>query len=127
MSHRSQPARRFGTLRRRTTGRLGRGQSLVEFALILPVVMLIILGAVDFGRVFLGWVELHSMVRVGAGYAAENPKAWSTVNPNTAAQNEYERRMTVEAEGINCTLPGVAARSDIPARARMAPTRSATR
>jgi hypothetical protein len=78
---------------------------MVELALILPVVMLIILGAVDFGRVFLGWVELHSMVRVGAGYAAENPKAWSTVNPNAAVQDEYVRRMTAEAGGINCTLP----------------------
>ena len=32
------------------------GQSLVEFALTVPIILLIMLFAIDFGRVFLGWV-----------------------------------------------------------------------
>ena len=32
------------------------GQSLVEFALVLPMILLLMLIAIDFGRVFLGWV-----------------------------------------------------------------------
>ena len=92
--------------RRRGRGRRGhRGQSVVEFALVLPVTMLVILAGLDFGRVFLGWVELHQVARHGADFAAENPDAWNSVNPNTAAQAEYARQLRAEAAGIDCTMP----------------------
>src|SRR3954468_11053539 len=88
------------------TGRsASRGQSMVELALIMPVVMLVILGGIDFGRVFLGWVDLHAMARHAADYAAANPDAWSTVNPDTGAQAEYLRQIRQEADGINCVVP----------------------
>ncbi len=54
----------------RQRARRGRGQSLVEFALVLPVVILVVLMALDFGRVFMGWVGVNSMARVGAHYAS---------------------------------------------------------
>jgi len=95
-------------VRRARTKRARRsrsGQSLVEFSLILPVTLLVILAGLDFGRVFLGWVELHAMARHGADFAAENPEAWNTTNPDTAAKAEYLRQMQAEASGINCTLP----------------------
>ena len=82
-----------------------RGQSMVELALILPVVMLVILGGIDFGRVFLGWVDLHAMARHAADYAAANPDAWSTVDPDPGAQAEYLRQIQAEAEDINCVVP----------------------
>lgn len=50
-----------------------RGQSLVEFALILPVFLLIVMVAVDFGRAFYSWVTITNAARVGANYAAANP------------------------------------------------------
>src|SRR5439155_619266 len=62
---------RRGLLRRRRT----RGQSLVEFALVLPVMLLIIMVGVDFGRAFLGWVNLQNSSRLGANYAAIHPNA----------------------------------------------------
>ena len=82
-----------------------RGQSLVEFSLVLPVMLLLVLFGVDFGRVFLGWVQLNNVVRVAADFAAENPTAWNTVNPNTAVQTEYQTLVQNEASHINCTLP----------------------
>ena len=82
-----------------------RGQSMVELALVMPVVLMVILGGIDFGRVFLGWVDLHSMARHAADYAAQNPDAWSTFDPNPAAQAEYLRQMQEEAQGINCVIP----------------------
>lgn len=88
---------------RRRTRRTG--QSLVEFALLLPVVLLVVLIGLDFGRVFLGWIELHSMARVAANLAAEYPEAWSTYGGDAAAQAEYTREMQAQAAGINCTLP----------------------
>src|SRR4051794_32978200 len=89
-----------------TSGRTrSRGQSMVELALVMPVVLLVILGGIDFGRVFLGWIDLHQMAHHAADYAAENPDAWSTVNPDAGAQAEYLRQIQAEAEGINCVVP----------------------
>ena len=105
---------RFGRPRsaEETTGRArSRGQSMVEFALVLPVVLLVILGGIDFGRVFLGWVDLHAMARHAADYAAANPDAWSTVDPDAGAQAEYLRQIQAEAQDINCVVPSVPAPS----------------
>ena len=46
------------------------GSSLAELALVLPIVLLLVLVTVDFGRAFFGWVTLNNMARVGANYAA---------------------------------------------------------
>jgi hypothetical protein len=77
----------------------------VEFALVLPVMLLLVLFGIDFGRIFLGWVELNNVVREAADFAAENPTAWNTVNPNAAVQTQYQNLVTNEAARINCTMP----------------------
>ena len=51
-----------------------RGQSMVEFALVLPLILLLMLIAIDFGRVFLGWVALNNSARVAANFAAIEPE-----------------------------------------------------
>ncbi len=80
-----------------------RGQGLVEFAISFPVVMLMILFGVDFGRVFVGWVTLTNAVREAANFAAINPGAWDAPgSPNARA--EYARLITAEADS-NCALP----------------------
>lgn len=83
------------------------GQSLVEFAITLPVTLLIVLFGLDFGRVFLGWVTLNNAVREAANFAAVNPNAWGP-SPNAAAQAEYARLITSETAAINCAVPGTA-------------------
>src|SRR3954454_11321063 len=87
---------------RPATGRAGRrfgldprGQSLVEFAISAPVVLLMVLFGIDFGRVFLGWVALTNAVREAANFAALNPTAWNSPG-NPAAQAEYVRLITAE-------------------------------
>jgi hypothetical protein len=81
-----------------------RGQSLVEFAITAPIVLLMVLFGIDFGRVYLGWVTLNNAVREAANFAAINPNGWSP--PNAGVVNEYERLITTESAQINCTLPG---------------------
>ena len=77
------------------------GQSLVEFALVLPLMLLLLLIGIDFGRVFLGWVNLNNAVRVAANYAAMNPNvAWGT-------GSKYQHLVTTDAAGINCALPAL--------------------
>lgn len=79
------------------------GQSLAEFALTVPMVLLMVLFGLDFGRVFLGWVALHQAAREAANYAAMNPTAW-TLPYNLIVQAEYEKIIETEASNINCTL-----------------------
>jgi Flp pilus assembly protein TadG len=52
-----------------------RGQSLAELAVILPVLLLLVLGAVDFGRVYFAYVSVTNGARNGAQYAALSPEA----------------------------------------------------
>ncbi len=92
---------------RRSSRRRQRAQSLVEFAITLPVLMLLLLVASDFGRVFLGWVNLNNAARVAANYAAQNPTAWGTPG-DAAALAEYQREISAETGGINCTMPSPA-------------------
>jgi Flp pilus assembly protein TadG len=51
------------------------GQSLVEFALALPVLLLILLGLADFGRAFYYTTAIANAARAGAEYAARNAGA----------------------------------------------------
>lgn len=50
-----------------------RGQAAVEFAIIFPLLVLLLLIAVDFGRLFFTFVQLQNSAREGAAYAAANP------------------------------------------------------
>ena len=77
---------------------------MVEFALSAPVVLMMVLFGIDFGRVFLGWVSLTNAARSAANFAAINPTAWGSL-PNPAAQAEFVNRINAETIGINCTLP----------------------
>lgn len=47
------------------------GQSLVEFALLLPVLTWVLLGVVDFGRLYYDYVTVTNASRVGAMYAMD--------------------------------------------------------
>lgn len=77
------------------------GQALVETALLLPLLLILLLGAVDFGRIFFGWVAVTNASRVAANYAATHPDAWAL--GNTSQQQEY--RDLVRNAGVdNCGL-----------------------
>lgn len=48
------------------------GQAMVEFALILPVFLLILCGIIDFGWLFYNQLSLNNACREGARYAVVN-------------------------------------------------------
>ena len=60
-------------LRRDRTRDHSRGQSMVEFALLIPALLLFMLIALDFGRVYLGYVNLQNLARIAANYRGERP------------------------------------------------------
>ena len=92
--------------------RARNGQSLAEFALILPVFLLLTLIAIDFGRVYLGWVNLQNMARVAANFAANHPTAWVTNDPTAKA--DYQHQILADAKANNCTLPLVSGTQTAP-------------
>jgi Flp pilus assembly protein TadG len=93
------------TISRAPIRKTRRGQSLVEFALILPVLLLIMFGVVDLGRAFYISVVLSNVAREGARYAALNPTATAT-DIRQAALAEAGGAGVGLAEGnIDLTLP----------------------
>lgn len=62
-----------------------RAQALVEFALILPIALFLILGFVDLGRAIFNYATISNMVREGARYA---------ISDSTAATGPYQNTIT---------------------------------
>jgi Flp pilus assembly protein TadG len=52
--------------------RAERGQSLVELALVLPLLILLLTGMVDLGRAFYGFISITNGAREGARYAVRH-------------------------------------------------------
>ncbi len=50
-----------------------RGQNAVEFALLLPVLMFILFGILDLGRLFFAAITIANAAREGARYGIEHP------------------------------------------------------
>ncbi|MER3485296.1 MAG: hypothetical protein C4345_04270 [Chloroflexota bacterium] len=61
--------------KRQTGGCAGNGQSLIELAIAVPIMLLIMLGTIDVGRLFFGYIEMTNAVREGSEYAAHQPAA----------------------------------------------------
>ena len=78
---------------------------MVEFAIILPIMALLLVIAVDFGRVFFGWVGTHNAARIAANAAASDPDAWRPPG-NTAAQNRYRQAVLNELTALGCQKLG---------------------
>lgn len=67
MDQRRNPESKAGTAGTRS------GQGVVELALSLPLLLLLLLGTIDIGRVFFDYVQLRNATREGAGYGARLP------------------------------------------------------
>lgn len=60
-----------------------RGQGIVEFALAMPLLLIILLGTIDMGRMFFEYIELRGAVREGVAAAARA----TCTSANTIARN----------------------------------------
>ncbi len=59
------------------------GQSLLEFALVLPILLLLIMGLFDIGRAIFYYAILNTAVREGTRYAVVQPSCSYKSNPAT--------------------------------------------
>jgi len=70
--------------------RHNRGQSMVEFALILPLFVLIVIGVFDLGRAFFGSITITNAAREGARYGTlhvTDPQGICNATLNEAASS----------------------------------------
>jgi hypothetical protein len=68
----------FGLIRRPQWGRAALvrseyGTSLLELAIVLPFLLLLVLGAIDFGRAYYLSIEVANAARAGVQYGVRNP------------------------------------------------------
>ena len=77
-----------------------RGQALVEFALVLPIVLILVLAIVDFARLYTTMFTVESAAREAADFGAFHWFNWA--DPGTVAITEAEmaRRACVAASNL---------------------------
>ena len=69
-----------------------RGSALVEFTLLLPVLLLILFGVLDFGRAINYWIDESQLAGVGARYAAvdQNPGPGGSLQESVLGQADTQ-------------------------------------
>jgi len=83
--------KRIGALNRSK----GRGQSLVELALILPVFILVLVGILDFGRAFYAYNAISNAAREGARYGTVHHE-----NRDSDGFPPYDEPETIEEKAV---------------------------
>ena len=78
-----------------------QGQSLVEFALALPLLLVILLGAVDLSRAFQTYIVVTNSAREGARYAGTHPTD-SSGSVARASAEATASHITVLVDGPAC-------------------------
>ena len=101
----------------------GTGQALTEFALIVPILLALLLGLADFGRVFAAGIVVRAASRDGAEAAAQlyvqlyqstsmsSTELYAAVHAKAAAVTcaEVQRLGNTTTDGSgNCTVPAIA-------------------
>lgn len=84
--------------RKRNLTRSERGQSLVELAITLPILILLLLGTLDFGMAIFSYSMLRDAAQEGAFYGSFNPS-------NSAEIENRTRNISPRAEDVVFSSP----------------------
>lgn len=72
-----------------------KGQAMVEFALVLPVLLVLLCGIIDFGWLYYNQITLNNAAREGARYAVIH------YDPATDWKGAAESRMLTSMAGVS--------------------------
>jgi Flp pilus assembly protein TadG len=82
------------------------GQAFVEFALVMPLLVLLLMGILQFGLAFHNYLSITDATRVGARAAAVKRTAGACAAATTAIQNTVSAKQWSEiSTRITCTTP----------------------
>jgi Flp pilus assembly protein TadG len=86
-----------------------RGQAMVEMALVMPILIMVILGIFEFGRVYNYQLTLTNAVREGARFAAVGPFVDTTPNVETGTSTPVKTEISnrVKAYSVGLTSANV--------------------
>jgi TadE-like protein len=90
-------------LRRHPEPSYARGQSLVELALILPLLLIMALAVFDFARAFATAITIESAAREAADFGGLYPWHWDSADPAAipATEQEMETRACTSASNLS--------------------------
>ena len=83
------------------------GQALVEFALVLPLLLLLLFGMLDFGKAFNYWIDETHLANEGARWAVVNH------NPGGGTLQQYIQQQSDSAELRNGGTTWVPTKSQV--------------
>ncbi|HEX5016362.1 MAG TPA: PKD domain-containing protein [Actinomycetes bacterium] len=100
-----------------------RGQSLVEFALILPLLLIFLATVLDLGRIYYANISLLNAAREGAFQASKTPNSYLAGQPCDTNTNLIVCRVQLESKGsmveiaatdigVSCSKTGCPVESD---------------
>ncbi len=75
---------------RRTRG--SRAQATVEFALVCVLLILVVFGTIDFGRLFFTWASMSNAAREGARFGSVHPQWWTEEDSASPRNIEHVTR-----------------------------------
>jgi hypothetical protein len=79
------------------------GSSLIETALVMPVLLLMLLGSVDFGRAYYVAIEVNSAANAAALYGSQNPTDLSgMVDAANLDATDVPSLTTIPSYGCEC-------------------------
>ena len=82
----------------RSSGTSERGQALVEFALVLPLLLLVVIGMLEFGKAINYWIDQNQLASEGARWVVVNRvPSGSSLNTNPSV-TDYKTYIQAQAE-----------------------------
>jgi Flp pilus assembly protein TadG len=90
-----------------------KGQAMIELALLLPLILAMLIGIIEIGRLAYYYIEVSDAARAGAQYASQSlSNAWNDGNINQAVQNDAQDMapgsLSPPAIIRSCGCPGAA-------------------
>jgi len=85
------------------SGSTRQGQAFIEFALGLPLMLLIMLGTLDVGQVFVDYVQLRNGCREAASYGARHPTEYANISSRVTNEDPMSTYTTTT---VSVTING---------------------
>jgi Flp pilus assembly protein TadG len=87
-----------------------KGVTATELAVILPLLMVLVLGSVDFGRFALSYIAVTNAARAGAGFGSVNSYTTATYSnwQNQVSQAVADEMSDFDTTNLSVTATGIA-------------------